>query len=160
MKVKVHYLFSKNHKIGSKFICWGTKHLVKQEECSHIAILVNNRWVFESTLETGVRIVSYSKWKEINIEIDKIPCIQTHREYSEVKKIFKDIQNKKYDWPGILYLGFYIFLNKYFKINIPKINKWQNNDKYFCCEAVEKLTGINSTEMRVPIQILEEFKNG
>lgn len=161
MKVTVHYLFSKNKKIGSKIISWGTKHLEKTPVTpSHIAILVNNRWVHESTLETGVRVLSYNKWKSINQEIAKIPCEKEFRDYSEIKKVYKEIKNKKYDWSGVVYLGFYVFLNKVFKTTIPKVNKWNNPDKYFCCEAVEKITGIESTEMKAPVNLLSEFDNG
>ena len=106
MKVKIHYLFSKNKKIGSSFISWGTTHLSNRKNIpSHIALLVNERWVFESTLDTGIRVIPYKKWLEINEEVAKIACDLVKREYSEIKAIYKDIQNKKYDWLGVSFLG-------------------------------------------------------
>ena len=66
-KIKVHYLFSKNKKIGSKLIAWGTAHRCDVDDVpSHVAILVEERWVYESTLSSGVRVIPYKKWKEIN----------------------------------------------------------------------------------------------
>ena len=67
MNITLHYLFSKNEKIGSKIIRWATKHLVEAKDVpSHVALLVNERWVFESTLFTGIRVIPYKKWLEIN----------------------------------------------------------------------------------------------
>lgn len=157
MQVTVHYLFSKNNKIGSKIIANQTNHLADKPETSHISIMVHNRWIFESTLSTGVRVIPFVEWIKINEIVDIIPCEKETREYSEIKSIYKEIQNKKYDYAGILYLGFYIALNRYFGIKIPKKNKLQSDNKYFCCEAVEKLTGLGPTSMKTPIEILAEL---
>lgn len=158
MKVKVHYLFSKNKKIGSRIISWGSRQLTKRKNVpSHIAILVNERWVFESTLESGVRVISYVKWKEINEEVAKIPCTNIYREYSEIKYIFKEIKGKKYDWYGVSYLGLCLVPNKLFKTSLPKENKWEKKDRYFCCEAVEKLANLSNSSMKTPVQLLDEM---
>lgn len=159
MKVKVHYLLSKNNKIGSRFIAWGTKHLTPEikDTPSHIAVLINERWVHESTLETGVRVISYKKWLEINKEVAKVRCAQEYREYNEIKEIYRSIQNKDYDWLGVLYLGIHVCLNKFFGKKLPKTNKWQKDNKYFCSEAAEKLTGIPSTGMETPTQFLRKL---
>lgn len=159
MKVDVHYLFSRNKKIGSKLISWGTKHLQPEisDTPSHIAILINNRWVHESTLDSGVRVISYTKWLEINEEIDKIQCPIGPRDYSEIKTIFKEIKGNKYDYLGVTYLGISLGANKFLGTSIPETNKWESKDKYFCCEAVEKLTGLNSTSMKAPVQLMVEL---
>ena len=158
MKVKVHYLFSRNKKIGSRLIAWGTKHLTSIKTTpSHIAILVNERWVHESTLETGVRVISYKKWKEINEEVEKVPCIHKYRDYDEIKKIYQSIKDKKYDWSGVIYLGIFLALNKIFGVKIPEKNKWEKPNRYFCCEAVEKMTDLGPASMKAPVQILHEW---
>lgn len=159
MVVTIDYLFSKNYKIGSKLISWGTKHLTNIEDVpSHVAILVNNRWVHESTLDSGVRVISYSEWLNINIEVKKITGKPT--EYRVIKNIFKDIKNKKYDWLGVTYLGLCLIPNKAFNVKLPAVNKWQDNDKYFCTEAVEKLIGLSDCSMKSPVQLLNELLNG
>ena len=159
MKVKIDYLFSKNDKIGSRLISWGTAHLTDESIVpSHIAVLVNDRWVHESTLESGVRVISYDKWKKINQEVAKISCVHGKRDYSEIKEIYRSIKDKDYDWAGVTYLGLWIGANKICSVDIPEDNKWQSNNRYFCCEAVEKLTGIGPTDMKAPVQLLSELK--
>ena len=74
--MKVYYVFSRSPKIGSKLIAWGTKFLVPEikETPSHGAVLIDNRWVIESTLDSGFRVIHYSKWLEINEELFKFEC--------------------------------------------------------------------------------------
>ena len=159
MKVKVHYLFSKRDKWGSKLIAWGTDHMSDEPVTpSHIAILVQERWVFESTLESGVRVMSYPKWSELNDEVACIPCAQVYRDYSEIKNIFRDIKGKGYDWLGVMYFAGWIFLNRYMKAAIPGVNKWESQDKYFCSEAVGRLINNERYSMRAPVQLLVEFR--
>lgn len=154
MKTKVDYIFSKNTKIGSRLISWGTKHLAndKTRIPSHGAILINNRWVLESTLETGVRVLTYKKWLEINQELYKIPSDIT--DYTIIKNSYKQLKNKKYDWLAVIYLTFFVLLNKYFKVDIPKQNKWQSKNNYFCLEVKGKLTN-KDYSMITPVELAE-----
>lgn len=159
-KKTVHYLFSKNSKIGSRLIRWGTAFLcpwVKYEDVpSHVAILVDGKWVLESTLTTGVRIIPYSTWKQINTEICKLQCLQ-EREFSNIKDFYRAIELKTYDYPGILYFSWRIILKKLFNIDLPKENKWQSDDKYFCSEVIGKMTGLDY-QMTSPVQLQEMIK--
>lgn len=155
MDTKIHYLFSKNKKIGSKLISWGTKHQHKLDETpSHVALLVNERWVFESVLESGVRVLTYKKWLSINQELVKIPCHEGTMPFEHVKQEYKKIKDKKYDWLGVIYLGYRVFLNKLFNAPIPNKNKWENKDKYFCCEAISQLTHVPYYAMRTPVDLM------
>ena len=157
-KVKLHYLFSKNKKIGSRLIAWGTKHRYPElkDIPSHVAILIDEKWVFESTLESGVRVIGYKKWLEINTQVEKIPCTQD-RTYEEVKDMFKSIKDLKYDWMGVLYLGLNLVPNKLFGRKLPENNPWASDSKYFCCEVMSKLTGIDY-EMSSPVDVMVEIK--
>lgn len=157
-KVTVHYLFSKNKKIGSRAIAWGTKHRneTKRETPSHIALLINNKWVFESTLETGIRIIGYNEWKTINTEVAKICDNNTH-DYSEIKEMFKELKNKKYDWCGVLFLTLCLIPNKLFGTKMPKDNKFAQDHKYFCCEVIGKLLDVDY-DMKCPIDIMNDLK--
>ena len=162
MKVTIDYLFSKNNKIGSRLIRWGTAHLAPEIDYSnvpsHVAILINNRWVFESTLSSGVRVIVYSKWLEINEEVSKIPYQHKEVEYKHIKKIFKDINQKKYDWAGVSYLGLQLGKNKFLNLEISRINKWENKDRYFCSEAVATLIGMENHSMKAPVQMLDYLR--
>lgn len=162
MQVTVHYLFSKNKKIGSKIIRWGTRHLEPQlyKKCeipSHVAILVNEKWVFESTLETGVRRISYKEWLEHNTEVAKYKC-QTPRTITDVLNYFRAIKGKKYDYKGVIYFGIRVGLNKFFGMKIPKKNKWASDNKYFCCEVMGEMLGLDY-EMTSPVQVMVQTKN-
>lgn len=158
MKVKIHYLFSKNEKFGSKFISWGTKHLSDRPTIpSHIAVLVKNRWVIEATFDKGVRIIPFKDWLKVNKVVASIPNSTGKIDFKIVKKVFKDIKEKAYDWLGVAYFGYRVALNKFFRLDIPKTNKWQSFDRYFCCEAVAKLLDLGDFSMKAPVQILDEI---
>jgi hypothetical protein len=163
MNVKVSILFSKNHKVGSKIIAQGTKHLDKDLSSkgmatSHVAILVDDRWVHESTLESGIRVISYNKWLDINQEVAKVPYCNI--EYSVIKKHFKNLKNKKYDWLGVAYLGFWIGIKLLIPfVKIPENNAMECPSKYFCCEVVGELIDKN-LDMKSPIEVLRLVLSG
>ena len=152
----VHYLFSTSNLIGSKIIRWGTKHLEPEikNTPSHVAILVNEKWVFESTLESGVKRISYDKWKEKNKEVGKYKC-QTKRELSEVIDYFRSVNGKKYDYFALIYFSIYVGLNKFFGIKIPKKNKWNRKNSYFCSEVMGEMLGLDY-QMTAPVQIMAQ----
>lgn len=154
MQVPLSYVFSRNKKIGSRLISWSTAFLSQNNKyCpSHVALLINNRWVFESTLETGVVITTFDKWSKNNEIVAQIKEDPT--DYSTIKKHFKSIKNKKYDWLGVCYLGLRIALRRLFKRPIPQTNKWEDPNKYFCCEVVGELLNENF-DMKAPVQVLD-----
>ena len=156
MKVTVHYLFSRNDKIGSRVISWATAHLEDIKDTpSHTALLINNRWVHESTLETGVRVISYEKWKKINTEVCKIES-SVKRSYPIIKDMYRELRDRKYDWKGVIYQGIYIVLNKFLDKEIPEDNLMEDPEKYFCCEVVGRLTNIDYS-MKAPVQLMVEL---
>ena len=159
MKIKVDYLFSKNDKIGSKVISWGTSFIEPQIEDvpSHTAILINNRWVFESTLESGVRRISYQEWLKINKEVCKIPCTQ-ERTLEGIIEEFRQIKDKKYDYIGLVYFGLRVLLFICFRLRIPKKNILNRKNSYFCSEVVGKMTGIDC-QMTAPVTLMSKLKN-
>jgi hypothetical protein len=157
MNIKLEYLFSKNDLIGSRLISWGTKDLVQEnvDVPSHVAVLINEKYVFESTMAQGVRCVSYKDWLTINKEVKRIPC-QKERTFEEVKELFKPLKDKKYDYLGVVYFGWRVFLYKFFKITKPTVNKWNSKSKYFCCEVIGKLTGVDY-QMISPVELMVEL---
>lgn len=154
MIVSVDALFSSNHKIGSKIISMGTKHLAKEENpCSHIALLVNGRWVHESTMDSGVRVLSLDVWSKINNEVTRRPL--TSREYQEIANLYRDIKGRKYDWLGIAFFTLAV-IPTFFGFKLCKTNLLQDNDKFFCCEVLGYLTN-KCYSMMAPIQIAKEL---
>jgi len=161
-KVKVQYLFSNNPElIGSKAIVWGTRHMYSELELSqipsHVAILIDEKWVFESTLRTGVRVEGYKKWKTHNNEVAKIDCTKEERYYEDIKELFKELKGQKYDWYGVIYLGLQLIKQKIIGGDLPSENKWQSNNKYFCCEVMAKMTGLDY-QMTSPVKVMMDLK--
>lgn len=139
MIVSVHALFSYNDKIGSQIIAKGSKHLAADKPLtSHVAILINNRWVHEAT-GAGVHISSYEKWATVHQEVAKIEL--EPREYQEIADRFRLIQGKKYDYLGVFFLGLCV-IPTFIGFKLPKKNKWESKNKYFCCEVLGYLTGL------------------
>lgn len=161
MDISVHYLFSKNKKIGSKIIRAGTSYLEPsicfEKTPSHVAILIQERWVIESTMESGVRVIPYQDWLKINIEINKIKCTKQWT-MEQIKSIYKPLKGLKYDYMGIIYFSYRIFLNRVFSMPIPQQNYYNHDDMFFCSEMVSKMTGV-SYEMVAPVQLMVKIEN-
>lgn len=157
MKVTISYLFSRQDKIGSHLISWASGKLLPDVNPvpSHIAVLVNNKFVFESTLDKGVHISFYDKWKRENQQLYILNDTEVY-DMSQIKGIYKKMLGKRYDFIGIMYFSI-CFLGKFlFNRPIPQENKWQRPNSYFCCEAVGKLLEI-PYEMRTPAKMYEEL---
>lgn len=158
-----HYLFSKNKKIGSRFIAWGSSFFKEDIDQltngipSHVAVLINECLVIESTLSTGVRIIPYNKWKEINEELYKIKCIQEYNNLEEKKKeLLFEMWGKKYDYIGILYFAKAVLKYLLFNVPLPKQNKWEREDYFFCTEFAARLANYNYS-MTTPAKMCNEF---
>jgi hypothetical protein len=166
MIVTVDVLFSSSPKIGARIISGGTAHLAPEvnQAPSHVALLVNGRWVHESTGKTGVQVLSYPQWLQMHREVARIP--QPAREYQEIADQYRKIKGKKYDYLGIVFfalalipsfLAYHLFGAKDFML--PKVNMFQNPNKYFCCEALGYLLG-KCYSMHAPVQVLSELLRG
>ena len=162
MVCKLYYLFSRNQKIGSRLIAWASGLLVKdlQKVPSHMAILIEQEGfeplVFESTLDSNVRILPYNNWLKINEECYKIECPK-ERTSSEIFKKIKDLWGKKYDWPGIAYFALCFIRHILFKVDFPKDNAWQSDNKYFCNELGGEIAGYGKYSMVTPAKMCSDF---
>ncbi len=160
--MKVEYLFSKTPKsIVSKLISWAAKYekLDLEKYPSHIAVLIDETLVVESTLLTGVRMMPYKTWKKKNEELFRIPCMEQERSSKEVLEKATQLYGKNYDWVGILffawrYLGLIIFGRP-----LPSKNHWQNDNRFFCCEYAATLTGENLS-MKSPARVCRDWLEG
>lgn len=156
MIVKLDYLFSRNEKMGSKLISWAGSKLVPLDKVpSHVAILVNEKWVLESTLDKNVRVIGYNAWLELNEELYKVSGGDL--EFDLIKSLYKALEGHKYDWGGIAYYAIRFALYYAFKLPIPYKNLLQSENKYFCCEVIGKLNNINYS-MTAPVEVYIELK--
>ena len=154
----VQELFSKKN---NSFFSWAirmfTKPLVKHLEFARIPSHVSIRkgqFIYESTFFSGVRVLPFDVWKKTNVIIDirKKSIVFTE---SQFEKVFVDIWGKKYDWKGVLFWALCVIKFVAFKKPIPKRNKWNHPDKYFCSEANGRLFGLDY-QMKAPVQLMHE----
>jgi hypothetical protein len=139
MIVTAELLLSHNDKIGSVIIAEGTKHLVKDGlKGSHISLLVNGRWVHESTGHTGVRVTSIDNFTSCQKIVGRASLGII--DYKALKNKYREIQGKRYDYLGIMFFALAI-LPTFFGLPLIKKNLLESKNKYFCCEAVGYLTG-------------------
>lgn len=149
MLVTVHALFSHNELIGSKIISKGSQHLAPgTPKTSHVSILINNRWVHEAT-GAGVNVLSYDLWKTLHTEVGRVKL--PDKDYQLIADQFRQIQGKKYDYPGVFFLGFCI-IPTFIGLPLPQKNLCESKNKYFCCEVLGYLTG-HYYGMSCPVQI-------
>lgn len=153
--VKIRYVGSsrKGKKIGSELIKWGTKDLHPElEPCSHLAIIVRDTLVIESTMNTGVRIIPYKKWLELNDIIHNFEKPYDGKLSDYLPSILDRMWGKSYDYAGVLYFAWRIILWKFLKKELPKTNAWESEGKRFCVEIFgEKLSMVS------PIQMIKKW---
>lgn len=160
--MKIQYVFSRNKKCGSKLIAWASalfpNHItnLKNGAPSHVAILLNETIIIESTLTTGVRMLPYNKWKQINEELYKID--RTGKGEC-VKCLLFEVWGKKYDWFGILYFTYQMIKHLIFKSNLPDKNKWEREEYFFCTEFAARLEGYNYS-MTTPAKMCNDLLEG
>jgi len=139
--MKIVYVFSSNKKIGSKLISRASSYFDRDVRKaykstpvpSHVAVILDDMFVIESTLSTGVRVIPLSSWLSNNTVIQSV---QSTSNTDKVSSALLSVWGAKYDWLGILY-----FACKLLIPGLPKENKWQNSRKYFCTEFAARLSG-------------------
>lgn len=158
----LYFLFSRNQKIGSRIISWASGLLVKELEKvpSHMAILIEQDGfeplVFESTIESNVRILPYKNWLLINEECYKIQCPKVRTQEEVFAKVY-DLWGKKYDWAGIAFFALCFVKHILFKTHFPKENAWQSDNKYFCNELGGEIAGYGKYSMVTPAKMCLDF---
>lgn len=159
--MKINYLFSRKNKIGSRLIAWasGFEDLCLEKCPSHIAVLLDDNLVVESTLTTGVRMLPYSHWAKINEELYRVPCFAKFRQSKLTIEKATRIWGKRYDWKGIAFFAISFIKLIVFKQKLPDSNPWQSDDKYFCTEYAGSLTG-EDYSMMSPAKLCDTWRKG
>lgn len=155
----VRALFSYNHKIGSYLIRAGsylfdTSALTWANIPSHTALLVNDYWVIESVMHGGVRVVPYSNWKSINIQVASCPVTEFAENPTD---LLTEIWGRSYDKLGLLYFVYAILRTKIFAKNMPVQNKFENDNKFFCVELVGRCLGIANYSTITPAELMAQL---
>lgn len=154
--MEIHYLFSKNKKIGSFIIRLGS-FLVDSYDFtfnnipSHVAVLIDETYVIESVMSGGVRIIPYNKWLEHNTQVMKIKA-GCHVEHP--KDLMFEMWGKPYDKLGILRFAIDIVMSKVLCRPMPLKNKWEQEDAFFCTEFASRIYDGDSGSTRTPVQLM------
>lgn len=152
----IHYLFSKNKLIGSHIIRFGS-FLINSygfeynNTPSHVAVLLDETYVVESVMCSGVRIIPYNKWLEINTEIMKIKagsCSEHPRD------LMFEMWGKPYDKKGILRFAYDIIKSKLMGSVLPSKNKCEQEDAFFCTEFASRIYDGDTGSMRTPSNLM------
>lgn len=152
--MKIHYLFSKNSKLGSRLISWASGLLLPemQNVPSHVAVLIDDHFVVESTFATGIRCIPFSEWLKLN-QICYIIKEPKEKSMDEIHAVFSSVWGKSYDWPGILFFALCFIRHFLFKTKFPYDNKWQDNNRYFCTEFAGVVSGYHKHSMTTPAKM-------
>lgn len=158
--MKIEYLFTKSreNKIGSRLISWSTGKLHPEiAPCSHVAVKLGPI-VIESTLTNGAQIQPYSEWIKHHKVIHAFKCPENRKAINVIQDVFRASWGRSYDYKGILYFSWRMLGFIVLKRPLCQVNRWQSDNKYFCVEMIEKITGENY-QMTSPIQLVKTWKD-
>lgn len=152
--MKVEYVFSRNQKLGSRLIAWAAsfEDLELEAVPSHVAVLIDETWIFESTMLSGVRVLPYEAWLQINEELYRLPSVV---DGATALKLAAETWGRKYDWKGLLYFAL-CYIGLIVGRKLPEHNKWQRDRHYFCTELVARLERADFS-MSSPAKICERM---
>lgn len=132
----VTVVFATNNKPASLII-----KLFTLSNWSHVAILDDEGYIFDSTSLSGVRRIHFDEWKAHYKDLDfTIFPVKNRR---DVFEWLHSQVGKKYDVLGI----FSFILRK----------NYEDKNKYFCSELVAKAVGIQYKPWRLSPQFLSQF---
>lgn len=150
-------VFTKSNNIFSKLI-----RFFLNEPVSHMAIVFDEKIVFQSNL-LGVSIAWYETFKKKNdvvYEFDFNTVLEKEEElYQNVITVNDE---KDYDFAAFFYFSWRAILYKFFKIPIPRFNKFNNINQYLCIEILKffkKDIDSNELAMLSPFQVYLKLIN-
>lgn len=132
----VRLLWTKNHKIGSYLIRWGT-----QGDCSHFAVEFDDCIIMQSTMLQGVTVVSTNEFMKHNEIVHQI-SFNTSVDKEElvwVPMVKRFAGKTSYDFKAMAYWAFCVLKQRLFGDTIPVTNKMGDPDKFMCIEVAGEL---------------------
>lgn len=108
---------------------------------SHVAILDDEGYIYDSTLISGVRRIHFNEWREHYRELDF--TIFPVKDRKLVYEFLNSQVGKRYDTLGI----FSFILRK----------NYENKNKWFCSELVAHALGVKYKPWRLSPQFLSQF---
>lgn len=148
-------IFTKNKKLGSKFIRWGL-----EEPVSHVAILFDNGFILHSHIN-GVEPV----WGKTFLESNEVVFSLSYRKQKSLNremKLMGELLNKydkaEYDLGSLAYFVWRGFLRKFFNKPLPEENKWNNKKAFLCSGWATVLIKNKENDMITPYELYQRLK--
>lgn len=160
MSDPIKFVYTKNKRIGSKIIRFFTRMNGQStsEIPSHFSIMVYDWLIIESTLSSGVKVGFASEFLPKHEVVACFRPMNNQREYFlKAKKMTGKIYSGKYDFMGAIYLGLMQMLNTLFGMKMPKNNKFESGNRYFCNELYSFISNKN-VSMEHPNSLMLEMK--
>ncbi len=160
----IKYLFTNNDLIGSKLISEFTRKSwqSRNRTASHTGVLFFGLIVVHSNATNGVHIEPFYSFKKKNKIVCALRRATDKRTRNQAEIIFekycKQAYGKSYDYAGVVYFTYRIILERVFKLPLPKVNKWENPDKWFCDELMEIELG-RDISMTTPNELMLEMES-
>jgi len=129
-------LFSKNNRIGSKLIRWGS-----ESDSSHFAVEFDGCVILQSNIANGVNLTSTNEFLKHNEIVHEVVFnIPTAMEEEIWQPLIKRLPGVvQYDYSGLLYWAWVVAKHRLFNTPIPDVNKWGDPKKYMCVEVASEL---------------------
>lgn len=162
----VFYFFVKKELCGAKLIRWGTKvkGQTMEETPSHMGTVMNGMWSIDATLNAGVEMDYFPEYiKEYGV----VAIFKDTEEKRKPSQVAADMMTKSrkaaYDYGAVLYYAYRRALNKFFGIKMPKKNRWESKNSWFCNEMYELVTEgdysmASPNDVMFEMEISERFK--
>jgi len=146
----MRFLFTKNGKIGSKLIRWGSG-----EDCSHFILgLDSPNKVLESRLGLGFTEDDYAGALARNTVVHcleaRVTPEQSQRLYASV---YSHCAGKKYDENGLLWWAAVCLGRKLFGLPVPARNQWEDKGRFYCVEILKGSERLLHEMLGVPLAL-------
>lgn len=129
-------LFTKNNKIGSKLIRWGT-----EGDCSHFSVEFDGTVILQSIMDGGVGITSTDHFLKHNDIVHELKFDLPLQDEEAIWKplVKKLVGNSSWDFKAGLYWALQVIKHRITGSEYPKNNKWDDAKKYMCVEVAKEL---------------------
>jgi len=142
--MSIKAIFVTNSLPLSRLVSWGTRRKGQKiaDVPSHVGFLFFDSIMIDSTLTSGVKESTYDKFKDKYRIVSVVDLdITESYTYRYLENARSRILGSGYDWIAITYYSYRVVLHKFFNIPIPKKNKMNVANNYFCTEVMQVITG-------------------
>lgn len=134
----------------------------REDTPAHMLILIFDCLVLESRFQTGVHLTTWNEVKKKDTVIDCFKKIKEDSFYTSMKtfkRILDQSYGKGYDFKAITYFSWRYFLKRYFNRELPKSNKLEDPNRWFCNELWELDSDGEEASMLSPNDVMIKMRS-